>query len=123
MIGLINLHKPGKFHQYAICTFLLTAIQNPRSSRFGPHLGGFPSVIPRTEVQLRDRPPPPSPVWRVEPSSTLKSIVKDYNKNIPTFIAFCKLLLGDDKVEILLILCRFLTVFWMHLPPTHSVTL
>ena len=24
MIGLIKLHKPGKFYQYTICTFLLT---------------------------------------------------------------------------------------------------
>ena len=113
MIGLIKLHKPGKFHQYTICTFLLTAFQSPRSSWFGPRLGSFSSVTPRIEVQLRA----PS-VWRVEPSSTLNSIDKDYIKKIPTFIAFCKLLLGDVEVEILLILCRFSVVFWARLPPT-----
>ena len=115
MIGLIKLHKPGNFHQYTICTFLLTAFQSPRSSRFGPRLGGFSSVTPRIEV-------PPPIVWRVEPSSTLNSMVKDYIKKVPTFIAFCKLLLGDVEVEILLILCRFLVVFWMRLPHTHSFT-
>ena len=62
------------------------------------------------------------PVWRVEPSSTLKSIVKDYIKKILTFIAFCKLLWGDVKVEIFLILYRFLVIFWIRLPPTHSFT-
>ena len=117
MIGLIKLHKPGKFHQYTICTFLLTAFQSPRSSWFGPRLGSFSSVTPRIELQLRA----PS-VWRVEPSSTLNSIDKDYIKKIPTFIAFCKLLLGDVEVEILLILCRFSVAFWTRLPPNHSFT-
>ena len=46
LIGLIKLHKPGKFHQYTICTFLSTAFQSPRSSRFGPRLAGFSSVTP-----------------------------------------------------------------------------
>ena len=61
-------HKPGKFHQYSICTFLLTDLQNPRSSRFGPRLSAFSSVTPRIKVQLGA-----PPVWRKEPLSTLKS--------------------------------------------------
>ena len=68
MIGLIKLHKLGKYHQYTICTFLLTDLQNPRSSLFGPLLGAFSSVTSRIEVQ-----PGAPPVWRVAPSSTLKS--------------------------------------------------
>ena len=35
-------------------------------------------------------------------------------------MAFCKLLLGDVNVEILLISLHFLVIFWMRLPSTHS---
>ena len=68
MIGLIKLHKPGKFHQFTICTFFLTDFQNPRSTWFGPLLGGFSSVTTRIEVQIGA-----FPIWRIEPTSILKS--------------------------------------------------
>ena len=38
-------------------------------------------------------------------------------------MAFCKLLLGDVNVEILLITWHFLVVFWIRLSSTHSFTL
>ena len=34
-IGVINSHKPGKFHQSTIYTFILTELQNPRRNRLG----------------------------------------------------------------------------------------
>ena len=50
MIDLIKLHKTAKLHQYTICIFFLTDLQNPTSSRFGPPLGGFLCVTSWIEV-------------------------------------------------------------------------
>ena len=56
-------------------------------------------------IKSRENPPyvGRTPLFSSTPSAK-SDIVKDYNKKIPTLIAFCKvLLLYDVKVEILLI--------------------
>ena len=75
MIGLIKVHKPAKFHQYTICTFVLPDLQNPRRGRFGPPLGGFANATSRIEVQL-GAPPYGGKNLHQEESQ----IVKDYIK-------------------------------------------
>ena len=88
----LKLFWKEKYYQYVVLTKL-----------FSPALRGQRTHFP--------------PTW-----SALKSNLWDYNKKFLTFIGFCKVLLGNVKVKMLLISWHLLVFLCMCPSPAHPLT-